>query len=172
LDRDDERMDDFDLHPDLSELEEDFRRYGVRDQRPWASPVVFDGQMAYTPRRPELLGDGVDAWWADLTSWVEWAVPTFRLARLIPPCWPQHPALVEELMALWLFWQAVWLPATDATAPIGFLRELEFAHARIERLYKPSCNPGEHTSPAPVVLRTTGTPDLHRWWSNPNYTEE
>jgi hypothetical protein len=158
-----------DIHPDLLALEEDLHAYGLGRVRPWSSPPVFDGQMAYAPRRPEVLGDSVDAWWADLSSWASWTITTFRLTRVFPPCWPQHPALVEELMALWMHWQAVWLPATDATAPVGFLRELEWSIGRVERLWKTSCSPDAHTAPAPVPAGSAGTPDLHDWWSNPNY---
>lgn len=38
-----------------------------------------------------------------LVTWTEWLVKTFRLEGTIRPCWPDHPAAVEELRALWLY---------------------------------------------------------------------
>lgn len=165
-------MHDDDLPPDLAELEADFYSYGATPTRPWVSAAVFDGQMAISPRRPELLGDSVDGWWTDLDTWAVWAIGTWRLARWFPPCWPEHPALVEELMALWLHWQACWLPSIDPQAPVGFLRELEWSLGRVERLWKPSCTPDTHRPAPQAVAAAVGTPELHRWWSNPNYIEE
>ena len=163
------------IAPDVSGYSDDeIRAYGGLRARPWISPPVFDGQNAIAPRRPELLGDRVDDWWHDLSTWSTWTIGTFRLVRWFPPCWPQHPALVEELMALWLHWQAVWLPATDATAPISFLRELEWSLNRIDRLWKPPCTTDAH-KPQPAIAYGPGadaTPDLHRWWSNDTYNTE
>lgn len=44
-----------------------------------------------------------DAWGA-LVTWVDWFYATYRLRTPIPPCWPDHPAAVEELASLWMAW--------------------------------------------------------------------
>ena len=156
----------------LAEFERDFdATYGAPPAPPWHTPLYFDGQAALAPRRPDLLGDQTAALWTDLTAWVVWATLTFRLTRWFPPCWPQHPALVEELLALWGTWQAAWIPAIDPTAPTGFLRELDAALGRVERLWKPPCTGDSHKDQPEPLLGADGTPTLHHWWSNPNYLQ-
>ncbi|GAB3665529.1 hypothetical protein GCM10027596_31850 [Nocardioides korecus] len=43
--------------------------------------------------------------WQELTGWVDWLRSRYPLARKVPPCWSEHPEVVEELTALWLAWQ-------------------------------------------------------------------
>lgn len=143
--------------------------YGQPGERPFATPTSFDGHSPTAPRRPELLDDQTDSWWHDLACWADWMIVTFRVANRFPPCWAAHPALVEELMALWLHWQAVWLPGVDPTGPSEFLRELDWSLSRVERLWRTPCSTDQHR-PQPVVVSTcVGTPELHPWWSNTNY---
>ena len=72
---------------------------------------------------------------------------------------------------MWSVWQAVWLPATDPTAPIGFLRELDGTLGRVERLWKPPCTVDAHRDQPDPILGADGTPILHHWWSNPDYPQ-
>lgn len=154
------------------EGEPDMRDYGAPSPYPWRSPMMWDGDMAICPRRPEVLDPAaLKVWWADLEAWATWAISTFRLTKFFPPCWPQHRALVEELMALWFVWQAAWLPATDQQAPIGFLRELDWTTGRVERLYRISCSSSEHKPQVEVEAGAVGPYELHQWWSNPSYPE-
>ena len=52
------------------------------------------------------LGPGASEQLRDeLSLWVGWLRSRYPLARKVPPCWPEHPELVEELTALWLAWQ-------------------------------------------------------------------
>ena len=158
------------IDDDLAAFEHDFE-YGTMIHGPWLTPAMFDGGAPLAPRRPELVGDQADALWEDLATWVVWAQVTFRISRWFPPCWPRHPALVEELLALWGLWQAVWLPATDPAAPVGFLRELECSIGRVERLWKPPCTVDGHTDQTEPHVGADGTPGLHHWWSNPSYRQ-
>jgi len=43
-----------------------------------------------------------------LQGWVAWIRHRYPLAKKIPPCWSDHPEVVEELTALWLAWQAAY----------------------------------------------------------------
>jgi hypothetical protein len=157
---------------DLAAFEREFVDYDLAPlEHPWATSWAFDGTAAMAPRRPEVLGDTVDVFWGDLTTWVVWLQATFKAARWFPPCWPQHPALVEELLGLWFAWQHAWLPSADPNAPIGWVRELGWALDRVERLWKVPCGSDGHRDQPDPVLGADGIPALHHWWSNPNYPE-
>ena len=149
---------------------DDWYAYGQPRARAWTTSPAWGGEMAISIRRPELLDDHeLDAWWHDLKTWTTWAVHTFRLSRTFPPCWPEHPQLVEELMALWLLWQQVWLPAEDAFAPAQFLHHLDAAISRCERVWKLPCDPKEHKPPTPLDIGAHGEPTLRRWWGNDHF---
>ena len=47
----------------------------------------------------QLAADELRRHWADLGDWVSWFVDRYHLADDVPPCWPRHPALVDELIA-------------------------------------------------------------------------
>lgn len=47
--------------------------------------------------------------WRQLTDWISWLRHRYPLAKKIPPCWPEHPEIVEELTALWLAWQSAYV---------------------------------------------------------------
>jgi hypothetical protein len=53
--------------------------------------------------------------WSQLTDWVDWLRGRYPLAKKIPPCWAEHPEIVEELTALWLAWQHAY---AEADAPL------------------------------------------------------
>jgi hypothetical protein len=53
--------------------------------------------------------------WSLLRDWVGWLRSRYPLAQKIPPCWPEHPEIVEELTALWLAWQYAY---SNADAPL------------------------------------------------------
>src|SRR4051812_43287747 len=110
--------------------------------------VGSTGVMAWCWR---YLGpEGSDALWTELTSWVDWIRHRYPLARRIPPCWAQHPELVEELTALWLAWHASY---TERDAPLtgaidwhdrwlpGLLHRLEHGPFALD------CNDHHHERP-------------------------
>jgi hypothetical protein len=108
---------------------------------------------------------------ADLTAWVDWLVPTFRIQARIPPCWVRHGGLGEELLGLFFFWQHTWLPAKDLSLPVSFMREFDWALGRIDRYWKVPCDSTEHEDPATINYASTGIPNWTRWWSNPDYND-
>ncbi len=167
-------LDDFTDDDEYVDVDEEMAaEYGQPPVPAWVSSRGWPGELALAHRRPERLTDqGLDAWWHDLKSWATWAIHTFRLSRTFPPCWPQHPALVEELMALWMVWQSGWLPAKEAGAPAQFLQLLDLSISRCGRLWQVSCDPaGPHKKSPDPVVGAEGEPDLRRWWGNDNYTQ-
>ncbi|MGW4593258.1 hypothetical protein ACWEKJ_38575 [Amycolatopsis thermoflava] len=68
--------------------------------------------------------------WNRLHEWVRWLAAQFRLTALLPPCWPQHPVLVEELTALYLAWDGAWKSSAPPEAPSAFLERLDRARVR------------------------------------------
>ncbi len=151
-----------------TELDDGFS-YGQPGQPMWLSPPFFDGAVPMAPRRPELTGDGTDNLMEDIGCWVQWLVPTYRIQTLVPPCWLEHPALVEELMSLFYLWQLAWLTATDPAHPIGFHREFDQALSRIERRWKVPCDTTRHVEPTRVRLHADRDHGWPSWWSNPNF---
>ena len=137
---------------------------------PFRSAITVPGLAPVAPQRPECLGaDDLDDWWDDVRSWVGWLVPTFRLAARFPPCWPQHPALVEELAALWLVWQRAWLPGNEPAGPADFLRELDLSLSRVDRWWRVPCTTDSHHPQPPVPGGAVGQPTWRAWWSDPEF---
>lgn len=61
--------------------------------------------------------DAAETLTTELGQWVDWVRQRYPLARRIPPCWGDHPEIVEELTALWLAWQAAYAePDSPLTA--------------------------------------------------------
>jgi hypothetical protein len=56
-----------------------------------------------------LAGEDRVALWAELRGWIDWFNGRYGAAGArvaIPPCWPQHPVVVEELTGLMVAWQS------------------------------------------------------------------
>jgi len=92
--------------------------WGWAPERPGA--LASDGEQ---PGRAEVDLDQLPSGelrrhWADLGNWVSWFVDRYHLADVVPPCWPRHPALVDELIALWYYHQDVTRPlVSDPAGP-------------------------------------------------------
>ena len=81
-----------------------------------------------------------------LADWVEWLTNRYNLDhKLIPPCWPEHGALVEELSALRTLWEASYLEDAAPSSPLAFHRELDLALRRLrEWTSRLGCSRTEH----------------------------
>jgi hypothetical protein len=81
--------------------------WGWAPERPGA--LASDGQEPGPAEvdLDQLAADELRRHWADLGNWVSWFVDRYHLADVVPPCWPRHPALVDELIALWYYHQDV-----------------------------------------------------------------
>ncbi|MEV0283496.1 hypothetical protein AB0H36_05180 [Kribbella sp. NPDC050820] len=67
-----------------------------------------------------------------LTEWVDWATNRYSLDhKVIPPCWPEHGAVLEELSALRTFWEACYQDDAAPTDPLAFHRDLTLALRRL-----------------------------------------
>ena len=81
-----------------------------------------------------------------LTSWADWIINRYNLDhKLIPPCWPEHGALVEELSALRTLWEASYLEDANPSGPLAFHRDLDLAFRRLrEWTSRLGCSRTEH----------------------------
>ena len=99
----------------------------VRVRLPWwwgrapeRLPTLTAGAEELGPAGAELdqlAADELRRHWADLGDWVSWFVDRYHLADDVPPCWPRHPALVDELIALWYYHQEVTRPSVSLVQP-------------------------------------------------------
>jgi hypothetical protein len=99
--------------------------------------------------------------WDQLHQWVRWLVGEYRLTTLIPPCWPQHPVLREEMAALYLAWDGAWKSSAASDAPAAFLDRLDRARGRWgdSNWGVPRCG-GNHDPTGRDM------PDLYRDWDS------
>lgn len=103
--------------------------------------------------------------WDRLAGWVDWLVATYRLTSVIPACWPEHPALIEELVSLRVAWTGAWQDSAGPDAPAAWQRRLHETKARLAdgNWGSPRCD-GQHDG--------TGLdlPDhYHTWRNNPTH---
>jgi len=73
---------------------------GEEEKTPSKPPVVFN--FAFYPDL--TLHPQIDK----LAYWTKWLVWHFELGETIPPCWQEHPAIAEELAALYESWDTVY----------------------------------------------------------------
>jgi hypothetical protein len=91
-------------------------------------------------------GDAAKEWEA-LRRWVEWATVRYNIAQsVIPACWYQHGALVEELSALHTAHRAAFDSSDAGLGPIGWHERFAIALPRLTRAYGGGCNNGHQTT--------------------------
>ncbi|MDR1186523.1 MAG: hypothetical protein LBK95_03570 [Bifidobacteriaceae bacterium] len=82
------------------------------------------------PARPivwaALSSDDLEWEWLALNEWVEDLRRLFSIPpNVIPPYWHRHPQLREHLSALRSHWLGAYDPAQHASAPFGWIRDLD-----------------------------------------------
>lgn len=83
--------------------------------------------------------------WAWLINRVQWLVERYSLQEDLGQCWPQHPALVEELTALCLAWHHAY-DGSARDAPLRWHEALDRARRRWREWDRQSkCRLGRHT---------------------------
>jgi hypothetical protein len=85
--------------------------------------------------------------WLDLRDWVDWFRTRLGLDhRVVPPCWYQHPALIEVLSAVHDHWREAYQRSSPRSAAADWHRALIGLEQRLRDW----------------AARTGCTPTLHR----------
>jgi hypothetical protein len=67
-----------------------------------------------------------------LDGWVTWITDRYGLDhKVIPPCWKNHGAVLEELSALRTFWESSYQDDAGPSEPLAFHRDLTLAVRRL-----------------------------------------
>jgi len=99
--------------------------------------------------------------WAGLRTWVAWLQARYELAveERLPRCWPRHPGLIEELLALKAWREEIYA----AAQPSG--QAARYWHAELRQvvhaattMYAAGCRTGHRSQPGPG-------PALHQEWA-------
>lgn len=62
----------------------------------------------------KLKGEERDSAWEALEEWVWWLRSTYLEAReTVVDCWPAHADLVQELTAVYVWWEDMYEPLSD-----------------------------------------------------------
>jgi hypothetical protein len=96
------------------------------------------------------------ATWTALAHWVRWLADRYEVdVREIPPCWPLHPPLVEELSALRTAHRAAFTPDGHPSGPLDWHHSLSGCRGRLRD----------------YVARTGCRHDTHRTGSTPTWAD-
>lgn len=99
------------------------------------------------------------AMWVWLINWTGWLVHRYGLHEELGSCWPQHPALVEELRALGLAWHGAFDADAVADGPLRWHEALTRSRARWKTWDEQTkCRAGRHAE----LRRTVAWPDNWR----------
>ena len=107
-------------------------------------------QQTYIPSVPvcwpSLKRDEKHGHLEALARWLTWLQRRYALDhRVLPPCWAQHGALVEELSALHTAWGVAYAVATGPEVPLRWHGEFASARHRLAGwVARSGCRPGEH----------------------------
>ncbi|MFE7846766.1 hypothetical protein ACFUTX_16390 [Microbacterium sp. NPDC057407] len=81
--------------------------------------------------------------WEALRLWVEWVSVRYNIPQtVIPLCWYQHGALVEELSALHTAHRAAFDRSDAGYGPVGWHERAAIALPRLAKAYGGGCNNG------------------------------
>jgi hypothetical protein len=91
-----------------------------------------------------------------LTEWVSWLVDRYTLDhRMVPPCWAQHGALLEELSALHTAWHTAYAITSRGDMPLDWHAQFDAARHRLtDWVARMGCRPGEHRTNQGELHRT------------------
>ena len=100
---------------------------------------------------PALNDDEFRSHSETLTHWLAWLQGRYALDhRVLPPCWAEHGALVEELSALSTAWGVAFAVASGPELPLRWHAEFASARHRLtEWVARSGCRPGEHRADHP-----------------------
>ncbi|GAA3819263.1 hypothetical protein GCM10022273_32300 [Cellulomonas soli] len=91
----------------------------------------------------------------ELDLWVDWLIDRYRLdQRVIPPCWHEHPELLEELAALHLAWQGAFASTAAPDAPLHWHEHFAAATSRLgDWAARTGCRPRGHRPRSGLAVR-------------------
>lgn len=107
-------------------------------------------QQAYIPSVPvcwpALNQDERRGHTEALERWLTWLRNRYALDhRVLPPCWAEHGALVEELSALHTAWGVAFAVASGPELPLRWHAEFAGARHRLAQwVARSGCRAGEH----------------------------
>ena len=79
---------------------------------------------------------------------------------VVPPCWYRHPALVQELYALYAIYAIAYSRTDQGSGPLGFLERFTLAKARLRDVTTGAgCNARMHSAPATATVLTDTAAD-------------
>lgn len=93
------------------------RSRGLTDADTSKSGAAADCRSAGLPEWHAMTAVEQRTTWVDLVDWVIWLHDRYELSveEKLPVCWAEHPGLIEELRALKVWRQEIYLPTrTDA----------------------------------------------------------
>ncbi|MEV6924005.1 hypothetical protein AB0M46_05755 [Dactylosporangium sp. NPDC051485] len=136
---------------DLSEahltLQQDVLQQRQRDQERDKAREQAAGAPTML-RWADLDRPAATALWLWLIAWVGWLNRRFGLAADLPPCWPQHPPMVEELTALAAAWHASYDSRAHPDAPLRWLESFARCRQRLRAWDVSRCRNGNHIPPS------------------------
>jgi len=99
-----------------------------------APPGEADDQYGYQPVNWRDLTPAEEAYaLAELTTWLVWAQERYDVpGNILPPCWKDHPWLVEELSALHVAWLVCFDPQDSGLGPLQWLERFHQTKERIK----------------------------------------
>lgn len=136
----------------------------------------FTGKKAGRDVSSEAIGGHAVDWftmkdadaaaeWIVLRAWVEWVTVRYNIpVSVVPTCWYQHGALVEELSALRTAHRAAFDKTDAGNGPALWHERLALAHGRLSRAYGGGCNNG-HQPTKPRTWPVDPGADWDAWTS-------
>ena len=110
--------------------------------------------------------------WIVLRAWVEWLTVRYHLPiSMVPNCWWQHAALVEELSALHAAHQAAFDETDAGFGPLNWHERFATAQPRLTRAYGGGCSNGHD----PLRPRSwSNVTNEQEWdaWTNRSHAEQ
>jgi hypothetical protein len=101
--------------------------------------------------------------WTELVDWVVWLHDRYELAieERLPPCWAEHPGLLEELWALKAWRAEIYAGSASAGQAARYWHtELRQTIQAAVSFYAAGCRAGHRRA----VMRADAAPDLRRRW--------
>ncbi len=119
------------------------------------------GQLRGPLHWPSLTARERDAALPVLREWVEHLIERFALdARVLLPCWEQHPALVEVLSALRDHERGCYADTAAPTAGIEFIRAVyDVRRILTDTVARTGCTVRDHRDDRPWITPGTNLPD-------------